>query len=168
MSVIRSVRSARNPNLELLEKALRDEKFRKLNDELQDYIKHYITKVLVSTGTVEEYSRDIEKKTVKFSQTWDVISRTKEGYKHYVTETFYPCLRNWQGFCRCGSGGNRACPVALHPWRFPLPSCHQQGTNPTIGHDRIQPKQTLAGLAIKPLNWFAGWVVKGPSFALCH
>jgi hypothetical protein len=79
-------------DLELLEKALRDEKFRELNDELQDYVRHYITKVLISTGTVGDYSRDIEKNTVKFSQTWDVVSRTKDAYKRYVTETFYPCL----------------------------------------------------------------------------
>lgn len=79
-------------DLELLEKALRNKKFRELNDELQDYIKQYFTKVLVSTGTVEDYSRDIEKNTVKFSQTWNVISKSKDQYKTYVTETFYPCL----------------------------------------------------------------------------
>lgn len=79
-------------DLELLEKALRNKKFRELNDELQNYIKQYFTKVLVSTGTVPDYSRDIEKNTVKFSQTWNVISKTKDQYKTYVTETFYPCL----------------------------------------------------------------------------
>lgn len=102
-------------DLELLEKALRAKKFRQLNDELQDYIKQYFTKVLVSTGMVEDYSRDIEKNTVKFSQTWNVISRTKADYKRYVTETFYPCLeelgikvaREWEVLI--GSGPRMLC-----------------------------------------------------------
>jgi hypothetical protein len=79
-------------DLELLEKALRDRKYRDLNDELQNYIKKYKTKVLVKTGKKDEYSKDIKKDTVKFSQTWDAISKYKDHYERYVTETFYPCL----------------------------------------------------------------------------
>lgn len=79
-------------DLELLEKALRNKKYRELNDELQNYIKKYKTKVLVSTGKKDAYSKDIRKNTVKFSQTWDVISKSKDLYERYVTETFYPCV----------------------------------------------------------------------------
>ena len=79
-------------DLELLERALRDRKYRDLNDELQNYIKKYKTKVLVSTGKIDHYSRDIKKNTVKFSQTWDVVSKHKDLYERYVTETFYPGL----------------------------------------------------------------------------
>lgn len=79
-------------DLELLEKALRNKKYRELNDELQNYIRKYKTKVLVSTGKKDDYSRDIKKNTIKFSQTWDVISKNKEQYETYVTEIFYPCL----------------------------------------------------------------------------
>jgi hypothetical protein len=79
-------------DLELLEKALRDKKYKQLNDELQDYIKQYKTKVLVSTGKKDDYSKDIKKNTVKFSQTWNVISKNKDQYENYVIETFYPCL----------------------------------------------------------------------------
>lgn len=79
-------------DLELLEKALRDNKYRKLNDELQNYIKKYKTKVLVKAGKKDEYSKDIKKNTVKFSQTWDVISKYKDLYQRYVSDTYYPCL----------------------------------------------------------------------------
>jgi hypothetical protein len=79
-------------NLELLEHALQNKRYRELSDELQNYIKKYKTKVLVSTGTKEDYSKDVKTDTVKFSQTWDVISRTKDQYADYVAETFYPCL----------------------------------------------------------------------------
>jgi hypothetical protein len=79
-------------DLEVLEKALRDKKFRQLNDKLQDYVMNYKTKVLVSTGTKESYSKDIKKDTVKFSQTWDIISGKKDQYEEYVIQTYYPCL----------------------------------------------------------------------------
>jgi hypothetical protein len=79
-------------DLELLEKALTDKKYRQLNDELQNYIKKYKTKVLISTGRKDNYSKDIQKNTIKFSQTWDVISRYKNLYEKYVADTFYPCL----------------------------------------------------------------------------
>ncbi|MGD8703336.1 MAG: hypothetical protein PVG51_12165 [Desulfosarcina sp.] len=79
-------------DLELLERALTDKKYRDLSDELQDYIKKYKNKVLVKTGKKDHYSKEIKKNTVKFSQTWDVISRHKDLYERYVTETYYPCL----------------------------------------------------------------------------
>lgn len=79
-------------DLELLENALRNKNYRELNDELQNYIQKYKTKVLVSTGKIEQYTGDIKENTIKFSQTWDVISKTKDQYEAYVTETFYPCM----------------------------------------------------------------------------
>jgi len=79
-------------DLELVEIALRDQKYSELNDELMDYVKSYKTKVLVSTGRKDDYSRDIEKNTVKFNQTWDIISRKKADCMRYVNEVYYPCL----------------------------------------------------------------------------
>lgn len=79
-------------DLELLENALRNKNYRELNDELQNYVKKYKTKVFVSRGKIDQYSKDIKANTVKFSQTWDVISKTKDQYEAYVTETFYPCM----------------------------------------------------------------------------
>lgn len=79
-------------DLEWLEKALRDKKFRQLNDSLQDYIKTYKTKVLVSTGQKADYSKDVKKNTVKFTQMWDVISQKKASYRDYVNDIYYPCM----------------------------------------------------------------------------
>ncbi len=79
-------------DLDLLEKALRDKKYKQLSTDLQKYIKQYKTKVLVSTGKKEAYSTDIKEDTVKFNQTWDVISRKQDDYETYVTEQFYPRL----------------------------------------------------------------------------
>ena len=81
-------------DLELLERALRDDKYKSAHDELQNFIKSYKTKVLVSTGTMETYSTNISKNTVKFNQMWDVISSKKEGYEKFVVEEFYPCLES--------------------------------------------------------------------------
>lgn len=79
-------------DLELLEKALRHKKYRQLNDELQNYIKNYKTKVLVSAGQKDDYSKDIKKNTVKFSQMWDVMTQKKAQYRDYVNDVYYPCL----------------------------------------------------------------------------
>ncbi len=79
-------------DLDLLEKALTNPKFKELRDELQNYIKSYKTKVLVSTGKKEAYSIDIKETTVKFTQSWDIISKKKADYEKYVVEQFYPCL----------------------------------------------------------------------------
>ena len=79
-------------NLDLLEKTLRNPKYKELNAELQRYIKSYKTKVLVSTGERDAYSMDIKENTVKFTQAWNVISSRKAEYDKYVRESFYPCL----------------------------------------------------------------------------
>ncbi len=79
-------------DLELLELALRNPQYKDLNDELQNYVKSYKTKVLVSTGIKEAYSTDIKKQTIKFTQAWDIVSNKKAAYKGFVSETFYPRL----------------------------------------------------------------------------
>jgi hypothetical protein len=79
-------------DLELLERALRNKKYQQLSAGMQQYIKQYKTKVLVSTGKKEAYSTDIKEDTVKFNQMWDVVSSKQEDYETYVTEHFYPKL----------------------------------------------------------------------------
>jgi len=81
-------------DLEILEKALRSEKFKELKENLQTYVRKYKTKVLVSTGKKEAYSIDIRENTVKFNQMWDVISREAKTYENFVLNTFYPCLED--------------------------------------------------------------------------
>jgi hypothetical protein len=79
-------------DLDLLEKALRNEKYDELVGELHLYIKKYKTKVLISTGKKEAYSTDIKEKTVKFNQMWDIISAKKAQYEQFVLDEYYPCL----------------------------------------------------------------------------
>ena len=79
-------------DLELLEKALRNKKYKELSEELQNYIKNYKTKVLVSTGKKDAYTTDIKENTVKFTQAWDIISSKKSEYEKFVVENFYPLL----------------------------------------------------------------------------
>jgi len=79
-------------DLDILERALRNEKFKELKENLQNYVRKYKTKVLVSTGKKEAYSIDIRENTVKFNQMWDVISRKAKNYEEFVLQNFYPCL----------------------------------------------------------------------------
>jgi len=82
-------------DLDLLEEALRSDKYRKLMSDLQNHITNYKTKVLVSTGKKDAYSTDIHENTIKFNQMWNVVTESKEDYdeySRYVMEEFYPML----------------------------------------------------------------------------
>ncbi len=79
-------------DLDKLENALRDKKYRELNADLQNYVRNYRTKVLVGTGKKDDYSKDVKANTVKFNQAWNIISKTKDQYEDYVIQTYYPCL----------------------------------------------------------------------------
>ena len=79
-------------DLDLIEKALKNPKFKKLKDELLDYVKAYKTKILVPTGSEDLYSTDIKEDTIKFNQMWNVISNTKDAYENYVKNEYYPLL----------------------------------------------------------------------------
>jgi len=81
-------------DLDQLESGLRDSKYKELNADLQNYIHGYKTKVLVSTGTKEDYSKEVKKNTVKFSQMWDIVSGKDKEYGQYVTGTFYPATEH--------------------------------------------------------------------------
>jgi hypothetical protein len=79
-------------DLDLIENALRNPKFRELKDELLNYVKAYKTKILVPTGHKDSYTPDIKEDTIKFNQMWNVISSSKSEYEKYVTEEYYPLL----------------------------------------------------------------------------
>lgn len=81
-------------DLSMLEEALKDPKYKQLNSAMLDHVKSYKTKVLVSNGSRDTYSPEIKDNTVKFNQTWDVISSKKSAYADFVSETFYPCLES--------------------------------------------------------------------------
>ncbi len=80
-------------DLDLLEKALTDKRYKAIVEELQNYIKKYKTKVLVTTGKKEAYSTDIKENTVKFNQMWDVVNAKKASYEKFVIETYYPRMQ---------------------------------------------------------------------------
>jgi len=79
-------------DLELIETALKDPKFKELRDNLLNYVKAYKTKILVPTGRKGSYTTDIKKDTIKFNQMWDIISKTKDEYEDYVINEYYPLL----------------------------------------------------------------------------
>ena len=72
-------------DLELIEKALKNPKFKELRDNLFHYVKGYKTKVLIPTGRKDSY-------TIKFNQMWDIISKSKPEYEDYVINEYYPLL----------------------------------------------------------------------------
>jgi hypothetical protein len=80
-------------DLDLIEKALKDNKYKDLKADLLNYVKKYKTKVLVKTGKKDSYSTDIREETVKFNQTWDLIG-DKRAYGRYVIDEFYPLLED--------------------------------------------------------------------------
>ena len=78
-------------DLDLLEKAVKDKKYKELKGDLLNYVKKYKTKILVKTGKKDSYSSDIREDTVKFNQMWDIIG-DKKAYGRYVIDEFYPLL----------------------------------------------------------------------------
>ncbi len=80
-------------DLELLEKALQDRKYKDLKSNLFNFVKNYKTKVLVTTGKKDTYSIDVREDTIKFNQTWDLISDKKKDYGAFTNQEYYPLLR---------------------------------------------------------------------------
>ena len=79
-------------DLDLLEQALKQSKYKELSDNLLSYVKGYKTKILVPSGRTDIYSMDIKEHTVKFSQMWDVISGKRADYERFVSEEYYPLM----------------------------------------------------------------------------
>ena len=79
-------------DLSLLESVMRDKKYKELKAQLLNYVKNYKTKVLVKTGKQDAYSTDIKENTVKFNQTWDLISDKKHDYGVFTKNEYYPLL----------------------------------------------------------------------------
>jgi len=78
-------------DLDLLEQAMKNKKYKELKSDLLNYVKKYKTKVLIKTGKKDSYSSDIREDTVKFNQTWDLVGDKKE-YGRFVINEFYPLL----------------------------------------------------------------------------
>ena len=99
-------------DLEMLEKALRDDCYKKLKASLLNYVKSYKTKVLVRSGDVDSYSTEFGGDTVKFNQSWDVVIEKKEDYRRFTNQEYYPVLeelgvtiaQEWEVFIGDGPG----------------------------------------------------------------
>ena len=78
-------------DLDLIEKALKNKKYKELKSDLLNYVKKYKTKIVVKTGKKDTYSTDIREDTVKFNQMWD-LTGDKKAYGRYVIDEFYPLL----------------------------------------------------------------------------
>lgn len=88
-------------DLEIIEKALKNQKFKSLKRELFQYVKDYKTKVLVNTGRVNSYTMDVKKDTVKFNQMWDIRCHKKSEYEEFVVSEYFPTLKE-AGVCVAG------------------------------------------------------------------
>ncbi|THB81744.1 MAG: hypothetical protein D3926_00555 [Desulfobacteraceae bacterium] len=81
-------------DLELVEKTLRNESYKSLKRDLLKLVKSYQTKVLMNTGKVPSYSREVQEGTIKFNQMWDIQSQKKAEYEDYVTKVYFPTLND--------------------------------------------------------------------------
>ncbi len=79
-------------DLDIIEKALKNERYKSLKRDLLKYVQNYQTKVLVNTGKVDSYTMDIRKNTVKFNQAWNVLSHKKDEYDEFVINEYFPTL----------------------------------------------------------------------------
>lgn len=79
-------------DLEVIEKALKDKQYKILKQDLLTFVKNYQTKVLVNTGKIDSYTMDIRKDTIKFNQTWNVLSHKKDEYNQFVINEYFPVL----------------------------------------------------------------------------
>ena len=79
-------------DLELIEKALKNPKFKELRENLFHYVKAYKTKILIPAGWKDSYTTDIKEDTIKFNQMWNIISKTKAEYEDYVINEYYPLM----------------------------------------------------------------------------
>ena len=79
-------------DLEVIEKALKSEKYKYLKQKLFEYVKDYKTKVLINTGRTDSYTMDIRKDTIKFNQSWDVQSHKKDEYDEFLSNEYFPVL----------------------------------------------------------------------------
>lgn len=80
-------------DLELIEKGLKDKRYKSLKEELLSFVKNYQTKILINTRKIDSYVKDIREGTIKFNQMWDILSHKKEEYEQFTIEEFIPCLK---------------------------------------------------------------------------
>ncbi|MCP3898775.1 MAG: hypothetical protein GY707_03465 [Desulfobacteraceae bacterium] len=81
-------------DLEVIEKALKDKRYKLLKKDLHQFIKNYQSKILASTDKINTYTTDIDPNTIKFNQMWNVQANKKDDYDKFVTNEYFPVLNN--------------------------------------------------------------------------
>ena len=81
-------------DMDLIENALKDPKYKELTGKLLQLIKNYKTKVLMKSGKTDSYTMDIKEDTIKFNQMWNIRSDKKTEYDKYTIEEFFPCMED--------------------------------------------------------------------------
>jgi len=79
-------------DLEIIERALKNKQYKLLKQDLFKFVRNYQTKVLVNTGKIDSYTMDVRKDTIKFNQTWNVMSHKKDEYDRFVINEYFPVL----------------------------------------------------------------------------
>jgi len=80
-------------DLEIIEKSLKDERYKSLKRDLLKFVKNYQTKVFVNTGKVDSYTVDILKGTIKYNQMWNILSHKKDEYDQFIIYEYFPIMK---------------------------------------------------------------------------
>ncbi len=80
-------------DLDLIEKGLKDKRYKALKKDLLQFVNNYQTKILVNTGKIDTYSIDIRGGTIKFNQMWDIKSHKKDEYERFTVNEYFPILK---------------------------------------------------------------------------
>ncbi len=80
-------------DLELIEKGLKDKRYKTLKKELLSFVSNYHTKILINTNKIDSYIKDIREGTIKFNQMWNIQSHKKDEYERFTKDEFIPCLK---------------------------------------------------------------------------
>ena len=79
-------------DLENIEKALKDKKYKLLKQDLHKFVNNYQSKVLISTGKTDSYTMDITQDTIKFNQMWNIQTHKSQEYDEFVINEYFPVL----------------------------------------------------------------------------
>ena len=83
-------------DLNRLEEAMRDKRFKALKGTLLEYVKNYKTKVLVKTGKKDAYSTDVKPDTVKHQAQAIVRGRVDSHGVFQATEVLTRCPSRYE------------------------------------------------------------------------
>lgn len=79
-------------DLEIIEKALKDKRYKLLKKDLHRFVKNYQSKILVNTNKISSYTMDINPNTIKFNQMWNIRTHKTDEYDQFVINEYFPVL----------------------------------------------------------------------------